>query len=208
MEGIDKRYFCLRICLLWVSFLAAAKCYAQRQDILDINHEFAIGIGGPTSIRHDNESWIDCAAASSFVRYSMYLSTRIAVGGEVGYAWGHQGVGEDWKEYWDGDVHVMEQNVLDYRHYNSLYLIGSAKWTYVNNKHFGMYMRAGIGLQRQRFWYDGSYNLGGTYDISQVRAAYHLSPLAIEGGLKHIHVYLEIGYGMEDIFNAGISYRY
>ena len=198
-----------RICLLVLLVSLRGLCHAQStSDYSYLKNEIDVGIGGPTSIRYGNETWFDCAAASASIRLFHYLKRNLAVGGSVGYAWGRRGVGEDWYDYWEGNVHHEVQVTLDYRYYNSIYLMGGAKWAYVNNKCFGMYMRGEVGLQRQHFWYDGPYNLGGTPDLSKVKAAVQLSPIGIEGGIKNLHLFLEIGYGMEGIFNAGLSYRF
>lgn len=167
---------------------------SQAGNKLYYKNEVSLGYGGPAFIRYGNEAWFECGAASSSIRYNRYLKRNVAVGGSVGFAWGSRGLGSPEHQ--------------DNRHYNSFYLMGSAKWLYVNNDHFCMYMRGGLGVQRQRFWYDGQHNLGGAYNVSKIKGAIQLTPIAIEAGIKSVHAFLELGYGMEGIFNIGISYRF
>ena len=201
---MSKKLFAVIVTLLFVVTIKA-----QTDDpALHYKNEVSIGIGMPAFVRYGNEAWFESAAVSSSIRFFRYLKKNLAVGGSLGFAWGRRGVGEEYVEYQEGNVHHSELIALDYRYYNSFYLMGGAKWSYINKEYFCMYMRGAFGVQRQRFWYDGSYNLGGTYDLNKVKAAAQISPFGIEGGYKFIHGFLEIGFGMEGIINIGVSYRF
>lgn len=198
----------MRLFITIVMVLGFTEMKAQPSNGTYYKNEVSIGIGAPTFVRYGNEAWFDCAAKSSSIKYFRFLNRNIAIGGSLGFAWGRRGVGEDWVEYQEGNVHHFEQITLDYRYYNSLYLMGGAKWSYINKKYFCMYMRGGFGVQRQHFWYEGPYNFGGTYDLTKVKAAAQLSLLGIEAGSKNVHVFGELGYGMEGILVIGLSYRF
>ena len=168
----------LLICVMLLGFSQMKAQDMKSEPFLKNEASFAI-CALPLMFKEDGE--VDLRKGICFnLRLNHYLKKHIAVGGNIGYAIGGPSL--------DGG---------SCNDHSALCVVGNAKWAYINNKCFGMYMRAGLGLQCQQ-----------DHDNYRIKGAYQLTPLGIEGGSKNVRAFIEYGVGMEGSLFIGLSYRF
>ena len=139
------------------------------------------------------------------IYYFYHLNKRIALGGVFG-------VTSSTHTY--DDVHTPE------RYYDkqkskisqkSYYMIPEMKWTWTDGRIARLYMKGGFGfyIQNQEFvsdFYESEVTKNENKTICM--PTYQITPLGIELGRGKLNVFMELGYGMNGIFNIGFNYRF
>lgn len=90
---------------------------------------------------------------------------------------------------------------------NFLAVMPTARAYWFRNKSFGMYSRLAAGVAFN-FYDDLKYNSNNTDTEKESKTdmlfAFQLSPVSFEFGSNKVSGFLELGYGYQGIFNAGI----
>ena len=154
----------------------------------------AIGTGIFDAI--EGRKWTnDKQFGSLGVEYFRHLDNpRVAVGGIVTYAQ----YGED-VEYKGEKVGERTRKYIS--------VMPSAKYYYVDKKHFGVYSKVGLGVMLFNSKEEDIKN-GKSESESKIYAAYQISALGLEAGSKNIRAFMEAGVGEQGIFLFGLRCKF
>lgn len=153
------------------------------------------------------------------LRYYYHLNRWVAVGGMAGYAHAHDLL----DHYYDGNP----SNVPDYSscdvNTESFYLAPSVKASWWHSGALTCYSKGALGLQLRhhwttlhtpRYWPDGqtvknnSIENRSLCDMRQWRLSGQFTAVGVDVGSRHLRFFAELGYGIEGVFNIGLSYRF
>ena len=94
---------------------------------------------------------------------------------------------------------------------HSVFLMPSAKLSWLNNRWCSLYSKLSAGLHFQSLYLDSeglSEEEIAPYDKSHVSLAYSVVPFGLEIGKRKIRWFMEVGIGSNTNFITGFSYRF
>ena len=94
---------------------------------------------------------------------------------------------------------------------HSIFLMPSAKLSWLNNRWCSLYSKLSAGLHFQSLYLDSealSEEEIAPYDKSHVSLAYSVVPFGLEIGKRNIRWFMEVGIGSNTNFITGFSYRF
>lgn len=165
------------------------------------------------------------------LRYFYHLNQWLALGGMAGYASVH-----DSFDHVPGDCdsgsHGAERdryvpgNAWCHINAESFYAAPVVKASWWHLGALTCYSQAAVGLQYRYQWttlYVPHYNpwpywmflmpyekieRSSLRSVHQLRLASQLTVFGMDLGRRHLHFFMELGYGIEGVFNMGLSYRF
>ena len=202
---MKKSIAALLICLLsFTPAFAQEKVPLQRlNNELDLSYgrvslpSFAMVLGGvfATAFTFGLAAMDDFSTSGAIsVGYYNYLTDHFAVGGDSCF----ENMLLGFKAYTGDSTY---ENKLTPNNVSFSSLMPGVKLSWFNRQHFGMYTKLNAGACMQT---SSQSESGGT----SVSFAMQVDPVAMEFGGTSIRGFLEVGFGMEGLFNAGIRYAF
>lgn len=141
------------------------------------------------------------------VSYYYHFDHHIAVGGLFGFC-----NVQDWLGY----PEVYKQGEMQATGYTdvkgtSLFIMPSAKWSWVNNRWCSLYIKASVGFHYQSLYLDSetiSSEQTDEYKKKHLGFAYYVTPFGWEIGRQKVRWFMEIGIGSNTNFQTGLTYRF
>lgn len=94
---------------------------------------------------------------------------------------------------------------------NSVFVVPSAKWCWLNSSWCSLYSKASVGLHYQRMKATSETLPKEQVDnakVSKLRLAYMLTPIGWEVGIQQLRAFLEFGIGSNSNIQIGLTYRF
>ena len=172
--------------------LVSAKCGSDGV-VYEWNDTYSIGGGGLL-----------------YLNYYYHLNHTVALGGYLGIFNASETLG--FLEDYNNNL----QNANIRRGYtdikgHSVFLMPSAKLSWLNNRWCSLYSKLSAGLHFQSLYLDSeglSEEEIAPYDKSHVSLAYSVVPFGLEIGKRNIRWFMEVGIGSNTNFITGFSYRF
>ena len=159
------------------------------------------------------------------LRYFYHPSQHWAIGGLYGTSLYHERMSYDEENENGQPTYVETADSPSYHiHVRSRYLLLGAKLHWLAKPGFHCYSLAAGGIEWQHHatsaqWMedeDGNYPLildtkylhNKKEHHRQTRLAYQITPIGISMGTGNLHFFMELGYGVEGVFNIGLSYHF
>lgn len=162
--------------------------------------------------------------ASTDVRYFYHLNRWLAVGASFGQTYARDDL-DYYGEGIDGRENIYQlRNAWCHVRTKSSFLTPAVKATWARVGLLSFYSIGSLGVQYRHHWTTVSvphYNSWlywlffmpyeridhvSVHDVRQWRLAAQLTPLGISIGRRHLRFFAELGYGIEGVFNMGVSY--
>lgn len=157
---------------------------------------------------------------SAHLEYLYHINRKIAIGGAIGIGetkGSGGGVPYDQSyEGWDAYSYVCRRfinvffpdNIISTYSY-SFHIMPEIKYTWLDNGHFALYSKGGIGIRYYKFDLDSN----DTFQYPEIhedkcKVAYQISPVGIEIGSNHLRFSSELGYGQQGIVNFGLVWHF
>ena len=146
-----------------------------------------------------------------YANYYYHLNHTVAIGGYLGIWKADKGL----KWPYDESEYIPERPNIR-RGYtdikgHSVFLMPSAKLSWLNNRWCSLYSKLSAGLHFQSLYLDSeglSEEEIAPYDKSHVSLAYSVVPFGLEIGKRKIRWFMEVGIGSNTNFITGFSYRF
>ena len=163
-----------------------------------------------TELKMQNNLLLDLGLNAAIgLAYFYHFDERWAAGLSVGTS---RREADDLVHYSEKDANGERHNEGGTMHCTAWYLLPAAKCHWLFFSGCRLYTKVSAGLLWQHNWFSDSANTPPPphqrYNERGCHLAYQFSPLCIEVGKTHLHAFAELGYGMEGIFSAGISYHF
>ncbi len=172
---------------------------------------------GPT---HDVDCGFDVSGGFS-VEYFYHLDERWALGLAVGSAVSSEALCDEKFEF-DPEAVTLQDGKLGTMRTTATYLLSALKfnWLFFNGGSF--YSKAALGLSRQHVWFTGNhphvhyaidespyytYTYSRDYDNRFWRLEGQCTFVGIESGRAPLRFFAELGWGLQGVFNVGLSYN-
>ena len=95
--------------------------------------------------------------------------------------------------------------------YRSVFILPTAKWSWMNCNWCSLYVKGGIGIHVMRQTFDSDLfpdSETARYNKNKVYLAYLLTPIGWEIGRQNIRWFAEVGFGSNTNFQVGMTYRF
>ena len=146
-----------------------------------------------------------------YANYYYHLNHTVAIGGYLGIWKADKGL----KWPYDESEYIPERPNIR-RGYtdikgHSVFLMPSAKLSWLNNRWCSLYSKLSAGLHYQSLYLDSEALTEeeiAPYDKSHVSLAYSVVPFGLEIGKRNIRWFMEVGIGSNTNFITGLSYRF
>lgn len=141
------------------------------------------------------------------ISYYYHFDHHIAVGGLFGFC-----NVDDWLGY----PRVINKDEIQKTGYTdvrgtSIFLMPSAKWTWLNNRWCSLYMKASAGFHYQSLYLDSETipsEETSEFNKSHLGFAYYITPFGWEVGAPKIRWFIELGIGSNTNLQMGLMYRF
>lgn len=171
--------------------------------------DLVVGKGGADGVIYEKESGPDLRRENPLkaIYYYYHFDHHFAVGGLFGLC-----NVEDWLGYPEvyNSEKIQKKGYTDVKG-TSIFVMPSAKWSYLNNRWCSLYMRASIGIHYQSLYLDSetiASEQTDEYSKKHLGFAYNVTPLGWEIGKQNIRWFMELGFCPDTNFQTGITIRF
>ena len=164
---------------------------------------------GPTGIIYQSKDGPNLRINSPLMTISYYyhFNHYIAVGGFFSFC-----KSRDWLGY----PQVYKEDEIQKTGYTdvkglSLFMMPSAKCTWLNNRWCSLYSKVAVGLHYQNLHLESesiSKEQTDEFKKRHLNFAYYVTPLGWEVGRRKIRWFIELGFGSNTNFQTGMTYRF
>ena len=157
--------------------------------------------------------WNDTYSLSGgglYLNYYYHLNHTVAFGCYLGIFNASETLGFH-EDYNNNHQNANIRRGYTYIKGHSIFLMPSAKLSWLNNRWCSLYSKLSAGLHFQSLYLDSealSEEEVAPYDKSHVSLAYSVVPLGLEIGKRKIRWFMEVGIGSNTNFITGFSYRF
>lgn len=141
------------------------------------------------------------------VSYYYHFNHHVAVGGLFGFC-----NVQDWLGYPEVNNQGEAQKTgYTYVKGSSLFIMPSAKWSWLNYRWYSLYMKASAGFHRQKLYLNSETIPSEETDEYKKKHwgfAYYVTPFGWEIGRQKVRWFMEIGIGTNTNFQTGLMYRF
>ncbi len=212
-----------------ITFVLATLCFALQMQAQSFKHELKLSFGFGdephlNSVKNDYVKQFkleeDASAFGLFLginyafnmEYLYHFSPKWAVGVDISYTEAAaKGAHLPWDEQLGNNPYLLLYGGIFFSIFPNDELnlsskawtfMPEAKYTWLDNGHFTLYSKGGLGLRYYRLQSESSHF--PNIKEEKIKVAYQLSPVGIEIGGNHVRFTSELGYGQQGILNMGI----
>jgi hypothetical protein len=190
----------------------------------DYKHEFRIGGGlgidphlqnvrnrfvDTNNLEESDFCGINGIQATGFIEYFNHINKYWAIGGNIGISEASGGGARFKREYTNAISYLFELFFLfltsDFEfHSTSQYLMPAVKYSWIPRNHFCLYSKVALGIMHYKQDITCDELASPQRHENGFRLAYQFSPVGCEFGGERIRGFIELGYGKQGMYNAGV----
>lgn len=141
------------------------------------------------------------------ISYYYHFDHHIAIGGLFGFCNVKDCLGYP-EVYKEGET--QKTGYTDVKG-TSLFIMPSAKWSWVNNRWCSLYMKVSAGFHYQSLYLNSETipsEQTDEYKKKHLGFAYYVTPIGWEIGRQKVRWFMELGLGSNTNFQTGLTYRF
>ena len=181
-------------------------------------HDEQVGQFYDMGMEHPFRCGIYVDGVSWSIRYFYYLNPQLALGAIFGKASAYDDLETPYDPE-EPDAYALSPYA--HVHTKSTFFMPAMKYSWYRYNGLSFYCTAALGVQRSHTWssvhtinaslYPELYyehHRQVVFNRKQWKLAPQLTALGFDFGGRHFRFFVELGYGVEGVFNMGLSYRF